>query len=69
MIARAAFSLRSIKLLAAGVDGGNVSLDGCHTPVVKGVFLGGGPFMRKPAGSESGAGSGNACGGKYVSCG
>lgn len=37
--------MQSIELLAAGVDGANVSPDGCHTPVVK-EFLGGGHLMR-----------------------
>ncbi len=37
--------MQSIELLAAGVDGVNVSPDGCHTQVVK-EFLGGGLLMR-----------------------
>lgn len=37
--------MQSITLLAASFDGGNVSPDGCHTPVGK-RFLGGGRVMR-----------------------
>lgn len=48
--------MRSVKLLAASVDGGNVSPDGCHTPVVK-EFFGRGPSHAESAGSESRAGS------------
>lgn len=32
--------MRGIKLLAASADGGNVSPDGCHTPVVKEFWTG-----------------------------
>ena len=35
VIARARVFMQGIKLLAASGDGGNVSPDGCHTPVVK----------------------------------
>lgn len=34
--------MQGIRLLAASVDGGNVSSDGCHTPVVRDFLLGGG---------------------------
>lgn len=41
-----------IKLLAAGIDGGNVSQDGCHTPLVK-EFLSGGHVMRNLPGPRA----------------
>lgn len=61
------FHAKNVKLLAANVDGGNVSLDGCHTPVVKEVS-GWGPSHAEPAGSESRAGSENTCGDREMSC-
>lgn len=60
MIARARVFMQGIELLAASGDGGNVSPDGCHTPVVKEFyffFYGWGPLHAEPAGSESRAGS------------
>ena len=60
VIARARVFMQGIELLAASGDGGNVSPDGCHTPVVKEFFFffyGWGPLHAEPAGSESRAGS------------
>lgn len=43
---------RAIKLLAAAADGGNLSPDGCHTPVAEGCLDRGSVRGESPTGAE-----------------